>query len=179
MQLIYAGKAEQNLPRQNFPQNFSLSVNARHYSNEMESLNFINKILISYVDQTWEKLNLPNEKALVGFVFDILNDDLTKSVLKPLDHNNFVVTFVPTNMNHLYQPLVMMVDGYVKKFSKRKTLMSAMLTKLSNSFMKGRSYMKLRSNSNSIAKQFIEPDDKHRRKKMSYWKDGNQVALPK
>ena len=52
MQLIYAGKAEQNLPRQNFPQNFSLSVNARHYSNEMESLNFINKILISYVDQT-------------------------------------------------------------------------------------------------------------------------------
>ena len=62
----------------------------------------------------------------------------------------------------------MMVDGYVKKFSKRKTLISAMLTKLSNSFMKGRSYMKLRSNSNSIAKRFIEPDDKHRRKKMSY-----------
>lgn len=39
--------------------------------------------------------------------------------------------------------------------------------------------MKLRSNSNSIAKRFIEPDDKHRRKKMSYWEDGNQVALPK
>lgn len=69
----------------------------------------------------------------------------------------------------------MMVDGYVKKFSKRKTLMSAMLTKLSNSFMKGRSYMKLRSNSNSIAKRFIEPDDKHRRKKnviLRGWKSG-------
>lgn len=30
-----------------------------------------------------------------------------------------------------------------------------------------------------MAKRFIEPDDKHRRKIMSNWKDGNQVALPK
>ena len=66
-----------------------------------------------------------------------------------------------------------------RNFQKKKTLMSAMLTKLSNSLIKGRSYMKLKPNSNSIAKRSIEPDDKHRRKKMSYWKDGNQVALPK
>lgn len=49
----------------------------------------------------------------------------------------------------------------------KKTLMSAILTKLSNSLMKGRSYMKLKSNSNLMAKRFIEPDDKHRRKIMS------------
>ena len=38
MQLTYGGKTVQSLPRFKFPQEFSLSVNKKHYSNEAESI---------------------------------------------------------------------------------------------------------------------------------------------
>ena len=34
MQLIYGGKTNQSLPRYQFPKEFSISVNKKHYSNE-------------------------------------------------------------------------------------------------------------------------------------------------
>ena len=40
--------------------------------------------------------------------------------MKLLNYNNFVVTFVPVSMTHLYQPLELTVNGYDKKFSKKK-----------------------------------------------------------
>ena len=118
MQLIYGGKTEQSLPRYKFPDEFSLSVNPKHYSNETESLKFINEIIIPYVERERERIGLPYQKALV--VFDVFKGQLTKSVLKLLEDNNFVVTFVPANMTHLYQPLDLTVNGYAKKYSKKK-----------------------------------------------------------
>ena len=63
-------------------------------------------------------LTYKNKKPLV--VFDLFRGQLTKSVLQFLHHNNFVVTFVPANMTHLYQPLDLAVNGYANKFSKTK-----------------------------------------------------------
>ena len=58
MQLMYGGKTEQSLPRYEFPENFSLRVNPKHYSNEMESMKVNNEISIPYVDHEREKLNI-------------------------------------------------------------------------------------------------------------------------
>ena len=79
----------------------------------MESLKFVNEILIPYVNQERKRLNISNQKALV--VFDVFRGHLTKIVLKHLDYKNFVVTFVPANMAHLYQPLNLTINGYAKK----------------------------------------------------------------
>ena len=49
MQLIYSGKTNQSLPKiefPNFPKEFSLSVNEKHYSNEEESLKLLSEIVI-------------------------------------------------------------------------------------------------------------------------------------
>ena len=45
---------------------------------------------------------------------------MTKSVLKLLDDNNFIGTFVPSNITHPYQLLDLKVNGYVKQFSRKK-----------------------------------------------------------
>ena len=47
MQLIYGGKTVQSFPQFKFPQEFSLSVNKKHYSNEAESIKLIEEIMSS------------------------------------------------------------------------------------------------------------------------------------
>ena len=47
MHIIYKGKTNPSLPRVNFLQKFSLSVNEKHYSNEKQSLKFLKDIIIS------------------------------------------------------------------------------------------------------------------------------------
>ena len=46
MQLIYGGKTTKSLPRFKFPNNFSLSVNKTHYSNEKKAYKLIEEILV-------------------------------------------------------------------------------------------------------------------------------------
>lgn len=46
MQLIGRGKTKQSLPRQQSPAEFSLNVNHNHYSNQKESIKFIEEILV-------------------------------------------------------------------------------------------------------------------------------------
>ena len=46
MQLIYGGKTTKSLPRFKFPNDFSLSVNKTHYSNEKEACKLIEEILV-------------------------------------------------------------------------------------------------------------------------------------
>ena len=62
MQLIYKGKANQSLPKVNFPQKFSLSVNEKHYSNEKESLKFIEEVILRTFKTSAKKLGLNHKK---------------------------------------------------------------------------------------------------------------------
>ena len=60
MQLIYGVKTNQSLLRYQFPKEFSLSVNKKHYSNE---------VILPYVNKERQKMNRPNQVALV--IFDV------------------------------------------------------------------------------------------------------------
>ena len=50
-QLIYKGKTTQSLPKIDFPDGFSLSVNEKHFSNTQESIKFLKEIVIPFVDK--------------------------------------------------------------------------------------------------------------------------------
>ena len=50
MQLIYGGKTNQSLLRYQFPKNFSLSVNQKHYRNEKKSLKLFDEIILPHVN---------------------------------------------------------------------------------------------------------------------------------
>ena len=51
MQLVYKGKTNRSLPSVKFPAGFTLTYNEKHWSNEKETLNFIQDILCPYVHQ--------------------------------------------------------------------------------------------------------------------------------
>ena len=116
MQLIYGGKINQSLPRYQFPKEFSLSVNFKHYSNESVSLKLIDEIILPYLVRERERLNGPTQKALVIF-------DVFRGQIKVLDHfkeNNIATVFVPAYMTGQLQPLDLTVNGYAKKYCKKK-----------------------------------------------------------
>ena len=69
MQLIYKGKTNQSLPKVDFPDDFSLSANKTHYSNEEEALKFIDEIILPHVQKERAKLRCTNQKAFSSSTF--------------------------------------------------------------------------------------------------------------
>ena len=118
MQLIYGGKTNQSLPRFDFLTNVSLSVNKKHYTNEEESMKFIKKILVPYIESKRDQLNLPHQEALA--IFDVFKGQVTQSVLDLLKKHNILFDFLPANMASIFQPLDLTVNGYAKKYCKKK-----------------------------------------------------------
>ena len=51
VQLIYAGKTMQSVPKVSFPKEFSLSANPTHFSNAEESIKFLNEVINPYVEK--------------------------------------------------------------------------------------------------------------------------------
>lgn len=118
MQLIYKGKTNQSLPKVNFPQGFSLSANESHYSNEKESLKFLDEIILPYIRKERKSLGCESQKALL--IYDVFRGQTTANVLKVLEENNILVTKVPPNMTNLFQPLDLTVNKIAKNFTKQK-----------------------------------------------------------
>ena len=119
MQLIYRGKTLQSLPRFQFPNSFFLSVNEKHYSNNQESLNFFNEIIIPYIKKVRSSDGLSaNQYASV--IMDVFTGQMTSDVLNLLRDNKILLTNVPANMTKFYQPLDLTINGYAKRFMARK-----------------------------------------------------------
>lgn len=118
MQLIYKGKTKQSLPKVDFPDGFSLSANKTHYSNEGEALKFINEIVLPYVQKERGKLGCENQKALL--IFDVFRGQTTDKILNVLKDNHLLVTKVPANMTHLFQPLDLTVNKAAKDYTRDK-----------------------------------------------------------
>ncbi|PFX11655.1 hypothetical protein AWC38_SpisGene24528 [Stylophora pistillata] len=64
-QLIYQGKTARSLPATNFPEEFCLSCNEKHWSNEKETLRLINDVLHPYIQRTKAKLSLDENPRTV------------------------------------------------------------------------------------------------------------------
>ena len=119
MQLIYGGKTSQSLPRFEFPRGFSLSTNPKHFSNTEESLKFLKEVINPYVKHQRQLLKLStNQKALV--IMDVFTGQMTTAVLEAFKEANVCIVNVPANMTKFYQPLDLTVNGYAKRFLKRK-----------------------------------------------------------
>ena len=116
MQLIYGGKTSKSLPRVEFPDSFTLSVNEKHYSNEQESLKLLDEVIIPYVTSEREKLQLPIQPALS--LMDVFKGQMTTPVIDKLVENNILLVKVPPNLTHIYQPLDVAVNGTAKQSMK-------------------------------------------------------------
>ena len=97
LQLIFKSKTNASLLKVTFPEEFSLSANEKNYSNEKESLKFLDEFILSYIQQEQKNLGPENQKALI--IYDVFCAQTTDKVLKLLDdNNNILVINVPPNM---------------------------------------------------------------------------------
>ena len=118
MQLIYKGKTNRSLPSVKFPAGFALTYNEKHWSNEKETLNFIQDILCPYIKDVKERLGLDvSQKSLL--LWDAFKAQSTNSVIEKLDELNIECVMVPKNMTHLLQPLDLTTNGAMKKMESR------------------------------------------------------------
>ena len=119
MQHIYGGKTTKSFPRFKFSNDFSLSVNKTHYSNEKEACKLIEEMLVPYIEKIHQEENLPvSQKALV--IMDVFSGQITSVVLDCFKDNKIEVVCVAANMTYLLQPLDLTVNGYAKTFTSRK-----------------------------------------------------------
>ena len=51
---------------------------------------------------------------------DVFTGQMTEDVVKQYQDNNILIVNIPRNMTKYYQPLDLIVNGYCKKFLKRK-----------------------------------------------------------
>ena len=96
LQLIFKSKTNESLLKVKFPEEFSLSANEKNYSNEKESLKFLDEFILSYIQQKQKNLGPENQKALI--IYDVFCAQTNDKVLKLLDDNNILVIKVPPNM---------------------------------------------------------------------------------
>ena len=119
MQLIYGGKTERSIPNVNFPKNFSLSANPKHYSSEEESMKVIDEIIIPYLAAKKEELGLPQDaKGLL--ILDVFRGQMTDRILNHLEENNILFVKIPANMTHILQPLDLSTNSWAKKYMKKR-----------------------------------------------------------
>lgn len=111
MQIIYQGKTSRSQPVGfKFPSGFAVSQNEKHYSNEVETLSLIDKVIKPFVERKKKELKLPlTQKVLL--IWDVFQGPKAEKVLSKLASLNIVVVSVPANMTHFFQPLDLTVNG--------------------------------------------------------------------
>ena len=111
------GETKQNFPRFKFLDGFSLSCNPKHFSNAMECIKLMNKMIIPYVQRqrkVWEK---PKQAALV--IMDVFWGQITDDVISLLRDNNIHYVLLTNNMTQLFRSLDLTVNKHCKSYLKR------------------------------------------------------------
>ena len=113
------GKTTQNLPKLKFSSSFSLSANPTHYSNENEACKMIEEIIAPYVKNVPKRYKFAaDQKALL--TMDVFIGQMTQAILDTLQKEDILISRVPAGMTHIYQVLDLTVNGYAKRFMKKK-----------------------------------------------------------
>ena len=102
LQIIYGGKTKASQPRGiDFPHEFSVTQNPKHWSNEKETLKLLDQVINPYVVKKRAELKLlENQKALV--IWDVFKGQMTETVKQKLESLHIQLVTVPANMTHFF-----------------------------------------------------------------------------
>ena len=116
--MIYKGKRLDRFQLLNFPADFCLSSNPKHWSNEEETIRLLVEVIRPYLCKVNEELGLPIEQKSLR-LWDAFRAQSANKVLQELERLNIVHVMVPRNMTHLLQPLDLTTNVSMKKMDKQ------------------------------------------------------------
>ncbi len=115
-QLIYGGKTTRCHPSKiQFPEDWDITQNLKHWSNETSMLCYIHNVIVSFVERVREELGEPKDKPALA-IFDCFRGQLTANIVMVLEENNKHSVIVPPNCTDKLQPLDLTVNKAAKSF---------------------------------------------------------------
>ncbi|CAC5413807.1 unnamed protein product [Mytilus coruscus] len=116
-QLIYPGKTDRCLPKGvDFPSTWDVTCTETHWSNEDTMIQFVNNVIVPYVDEIRDSMPLNNsttQKAIA--IFDVFKAHRGERLLDLLKANDIVPLFVPAACTDRLQPLDLSVNREYKE----------------------------------------------------------------
>lgn len=119
LQLIYQGKTSACLPRYKFPDDWHITCTPNHWSNEEKMKEYIEKIIIPYVDRKRKELKVSSDQPALA-IFDVFKGQQTEDIAELLEENNIYVVSVPANCTDRLQPMDLSVNKSAKEFMRSK-----------------------------------------------------------
>ena len=118
LQLIYKGKTPRCHPRFQFPKDWHVTHSPKHWSTEETMIQYINEVIVPYVESQRGALEDPNQAALV--IIDNFKGQVTAAINELLEAHSIHVCLLPPNTTDLLQPMDIAVNKPAKDFLKRK-----------------------------------------------------------
>ena len=119
MQLIYQGKTSACLPKVKFPSGWHITCTLNHWSNEEKTKEYIQKVILPYVESKRKELNLPQHFPALA-IFDVFKGQTTREVFQLLEDNHIYVVSIPANCMDRLQPMDLSVNKCIKDFMKKE-----------------------------------------------------------
>lgn len=116
-QIIYKGTTEQCHPKYQFPKSWNIYHSENHWSTTNTMLQYIEKVLILYVSDKRDELDLPLKHPALA-IFDVFSAHRNETVLDALYRANIKVVFVPARCTDNLQPLDLKVNKIYKDLLK-------------------------------------------------------------
>lgn len=121
LQLIYSGKTQRCHPVYDFPDKWCITHSENHWSNEEMMIEYIQDIIIPYVEGVRKTLGKKDQAALA--IFDNFRGQLTENIVKELEDNNIQSVLVPANCTDRLQPMDLSVNKSAKAFMRSQFTM--------------------------------------------------------
>ena len=117
VQLIYQGKTSRCHPPFEFPDGWHITHSPRHWSTEETAVQYIEEIILPYVERRREALG---DAVAALVISDNFRGQITDSVNSLLEANNIHIALLPANATDLFQPMDIAVNKQAKDFLKHK-----------------------------------------------------------
>ena len=104
LQVVYGGKTDKCHPRFDFPDDFHITHSVNHWSNQTTTEQWIENILVPYLDRKREELELaPEHPALC--ILDLFAAHRVEPIVAAFARHHIKVVFVPGGCTGELQPL--------------------------------------------------------------------------
>jgi len=118
VQLIYTGKTARCHPKYKFPAGWHVTHAKKHWSTEKTMLQYIERIILPYVNSV--RMYLSDDTVAGLVIMDNFKGQVTATVSKLLEDNHLHVCLLPPNTTDFLQPMDLSVNKPAKSFLKNE-----------------------------------------------------------